>query len=88
MTIDIGDKKNMADELYKKLEDAGISCIIDDREEYSIGAKIKDVYTLGTPYIAILGDKSENNMVEIEETKTGNKFNIDIDEIVKFLKIR
>ena len=79
------DKKKMAEELYKKLEDARIPYIIDDREDYSIGTKIKDVYILGTPYIAILGDKSESNMIEIEETKTGNKFSVNIDEIVKFL---
>lgn len=79
------DKKKMAEELYKRLEDTRIPCIIDDREDYSIGTKIKDVYTLGTPYIAILGDKSESTMIEIEETKTGNKFSINIDEIVKFL---
>ena len=79
------DKKKMAEELYKRLEDTRIPCIIDDREDYSIGTKIKDVYTLGTPYIAILGDKSESTMIEIEETKTGNKVSINIDEIVKFL---
>ncbi len=80
------DKKELANELYNNLEDEGISCIIDDREDYSIGAKIKDAYTLGTPYLAILGNKFENNMIEIEETKTGNKYNVDIRKISDFLR--
>lgn len=80
------DKKELADELYNKLENSGISCIIDDREDNSLGAKIKDAYILGTPYIAILGNKFEDNMIEIEETKTGDKYNVNIGEIADFLK--
>jgi len=31
--------------------------ILDDRENISMGAKIKDCKILGTPYMVILGDK-------------------------------
>ena len=79
------EKKNQAEELYNYLNDLGIKCIIDDRNGYSIGNKIKDVYALGTPYIAILGNNSSDNMVEIEDTKTGNKEIIEIEKLVNLL---
>lgn len=79
------DKKELAEEIYNKLNDAQIKCIIDDREGYSLGNKIKDAYILGTPYIAILGNKCENGMVEVEETATGNKFEVKFEEIGKFI---
>ncbi len=40
------DKKRQAVELYKYLNDKGINVIIDDREGYSLGNKIKDAYTI------------------------------------------
>jgi len=72
--------------LYKSLVEQGIKCIIDDRNGYSIGNKIKDVYTLGTPYIAILGNNSTDGTIEIEETKSGNKKVIDLKDIYELLK--
>ena len=80
------EKKDQAEELYNYLNDLGIKCIIDDRNGYSIGNKIKDVYALGTPYIAILGNNSSENTVEIEDTKTGNKEIIEIEKLVSLLK--
>lgn len=77
------DKKDSAEKLYDILNAKGIKSIIDDRKGYSLGSKIKDVYTLGTPYIAIIGDKSNGEIIEVEKTKTGNKFSMNINEIEK-----
>ena len=74
-------KKDMAFKVYENLASRGINAIIDDREDYSLGSKIKDSYVLGTPYVMIIGDKTEGNIVEVEKTKTGEKFNIDINNI-------
>lgn len=78
-------KKELAENLYNNLNNQGIKCILDDRNNYSIGTKIKDVYVLGTPYIAILGDKTNEQEIELEETKTGMKQTIKIDEIANLL---
>ncbi len=80
------DKKDIANELYNKLNEANIKSILDDRTDFSIGNKIKDAYALGTPYLAIIGDKFDGKELEIEETKTGEHFNIDINEIITFFK--
>lgn len=80
------DKKDAAFNMYNKLLNNGIYTIIDDREGFSLGNKIKDVYVLGTPYIIVLGNNFDGSNVELECTKTGEKINISIDEIDKFLK--
>lgn len=77
------DKKEIAENLYNELSNKGISVIIDDREGFSIGNKIKDSYVLGTPYVAVIGDRFDGKTLEVEETKTGEKLNININEITK-----
>lgn len=80
------DKKEIAEKIYNNLNENQLKAIIDDRDGYSLGNKIKDAYILGTPYIAILGNKCENGMAEIEETATGNKYEVKFDEIGEFLR--
>ena len=73
-------KVKEAEELYCKLQEKGIKAILDDREEGSIGAKIKDCKMLGTPYIVVLGDKTNPGEIEVEDSKTGEKTIQKIDE--------
>ena len=80
------DKKDLAESLYNTLNENNIKAILDDRYDFSLGNKIKDAYVLGTPYIAIIGDKSDENQIEIEETKTNNKFFANTNEIISLLK--
>ena len=54
-------KMEMAEEIMKRLEMVGYGVIIDDRENISIGAKIKDAKILGTPYVLVLGDKQQGD---------------------------
>ena len=84
--MDNEEKVKEAEELYKKLSENNIESILDDRKIDSIGAKIKDCKVLGTPYMAILGDKVENGKVELENVKTGEKEIITIAELINKLK--
>lgn len=84
--MDNEEKVKEAEELYKKLSENNIASILDDRKIDSIGAKIKDCKVLGTPYMAILGDKVENGKVELENVKTGEKEIITIEELINKLK--
>ena len=74
-------QKEKAFDLYNKLQSIGIDCILDDRENYSIGNRINDTYVLGTPYFTIIGDKFDGVNIEIEETLTGNKEIVSIDDL-------
>lgn len=77
------EKAKEALELYEKLNG---KAILDDRENISFGAKIKDCKILGTPYMAILGDKVEDGKVELEDIKTGEKRIATIYEVVNLIK--
>lgn len=75
------EKLELANKLYYELNEKGIKCIIDDRENITIGAKIKDCRILGTPYIVVIGDKQERDNIEFEDMKTGEKKVITIEEL-------
>ena len=77
-------KMEMAEEIMKRLEMVGYGVIIDDRENISIGAKIKDAKILGTPYLLVLGDKQQGDTIEIENIKTGEKEQTTVDKIFEF----
>ena len=83
--MDNKEKVKESEDLYSKLSEKGIGAILDDRNLNSIGAKIKDCKVLGTPYMAVLGDKVEAGKVELENVKTGEKEIIKIDELVNRL---
>ena len=80
------DKVKMAEDLYSTLKQAGIDAILDDREDLSIGAKIKDCKVYGTPFLVVLGDKTEAGFVELEDMKSGEKEVLSVEELIK--KIR
>ena len=69
-------KLKNAENLYERCNG---KAILDDRQNINIGAKIKDAKILGTPFVAIIGDKTEDGKFELEETLTGNKQILDID---------
>lgn len=79
-------KVELSEKIYNTLKENGIDSILDDRENLSIGAKIKDTKVLGTPYVLVLGDKMEGETLEVEDIKTGEKTAMNLDELIKFLK--
>ena len=79
-------KMKIANKLYETLKEKNIETILDDRENIKIGVKIKDCKVLGTPLMAVIGDKTEENEIELENTQTGDKQIIKIDEILDYLK--
>lgn len=80
-------KKSEAEELYNELLNNNINVIIDDRENLNIGAKLKDVLTIGTPYSIVIGDKTEDNLYEVENTKTNEKEYLSTSDIIELLKV-
>ena len=59
--------KEEAEKLYNHLSNNNIKAIIDDRKDYNIGNRIKDVYALGTPKMIILGNKFDGVNYNIEK---------------------
>ena len=84
--MDNEEKVKKANELYNNLQKEGIEAILDDRENLNIGAKIKDCKVLGTPYLVVLGDKTEGDNLELENTKTGEKIVLTVNELIEKFK--
>ena len=76
--------KNVAENLYDVLSSHGISAIIDDRENLSLGNRINDVSLLGTPKLIVLGNKFDGKNIEIEDIQLGTKDNVDIDLVLNY----
>ena len=83
------EKVELAEDLYDSLKQKAMGAIIDDRKNITMGAKIKDAKILGTPYMLVIGDKIENDKLELEDNKTGEKFVGTRDEVFrKILELR
>ena len=79
------EKVAVANKLYQKLQEKGIGVILDDRENLTIGAKIKDAKVLGTPYLVVIGDKTEGENLIVENNLTGEKITTTVDDIETIL---
>lgn len=84
--IENAEKVELANKIYEELEKNGIESILDDRQNITIGAKIKDCKVLGTPFMIVIGDKQEGSMVELENNITGTKEIVKIEKLVEKLK--
>ncbi len=73
IALNLEDEKvrEISEEIYKKAERHGYSCLYDDRDE-SAGVKFKDADLIGIPVKVIVGSKNaKKDMVEIKDRKTG-----------------
>ena len=84
--MDNDEKVNLANKLYEKLKSENIGVILDDRENITIGAKIKDCKILGTPYLAVLGDKQDGDNIELENIKTGETEILTVQQLIEKMK--
>lgn len=80
------EKRESAEELYNYFNENGVETIIDDRKDINLGARIGDCNILGTPYMTILGDKSNGEKIIVESTVTGEKYEMTKEELLDFLK--
>jgi prolyl-tRNA synthetase len=73
-----------ADKIYNDLKSSGIDVLYDDRIDAQAGFKFNEADLLGMPIQIIVGDKKlKENKVELKVRKTGERFDIDINELNK-----
>lgn len=75
-------KREQLEDLYEKFNDKDINVIIDDVKG-TIGEKIRNAKILGIPYVAIMGNNTEEGFIELERTKDGEKKTFAIEDLVK-----
>jgi len=70
------------EDLYVNLSDYNIDVLYDDRDDVQAGVKFNDADLLGIPLQIIVGDrKLKTNMAEFKIRKTGERFDIKLDQI-------
>ena len=74
----------VGEELYAKLQEAGIEVVLDDRAD-RFGPKIKDFELIGYPYAIIVGKGLKEGKVEVVERKTLHKEPMSPQEAVEFI---
>ena len=75
-------KKEQLESLYEEFNNKDIDVIIDDVKG-SIGEKIRNAKILGIPYVAIMGNNTEDGFIELERTKDGKKKTLAVEDFVK-----
>ncbi|WGT66719.1 proline--tRNA ligase [cyanobacterium endosymbiont of Epithemia clementina EcSB] len=83
----INDSKQIevAEELYNKLNQAGVETLLDDRDERA-GVKFKDAELIGIPYRIVTGRSLKSGKVEVVERARRNSREMAIEEVVATLK--
>ncbi len=90
LPLNVTDEKQMevAEKLYKEALNRGIDVIIDDRDERA-GFKFKDADLIGIPVRIVVGRKVKDGLVEIQIRKTGERFDVPIEEALdKFEELK
>ena len=78
--------QDMAEQLYKDLNDAGIEVLFDDRKERA-GVMFADMELIGLPHVVVIGDRNiDAGVFEYKNRRTGEKQEVPFDQIVEFLK--
>jgi prolyl-tRNA synthetase len=75
----------IAQKLYKELNQAGIETLLDDRDERA-GVKFKDADLIGIPYRIVTGRAIANGKVEVVERANRKSQEIIIEEVTTTLK--
>jgi prolyl-tRNA synthetase len=82
-----GRGKEVAEALYRSMQEAGIEVLFDDRTDVSPGFKFKDADLLGIPLQVIVGEKNVvNDKVEIKERRSGKREIIEIEGVINRVK--
>jgi len=75
-----------ADELYRRLDAAGIETLYDDRDERG-GAKFATMDLIGLPWHVVIGPKGlERGVVELKRRATGEKIELSVDDALARLE--
>lgn len=73
--------KVFADEMYSKLQKAGVEVLYDDRDDVSTGEKFADADLLGMPYRVVVSEKT-GDKVELKKRDSDRIELIDISEAI------
>jgi len=76
-----------SENLYAQLQKEGFEVLFDDRRDAQAGFKFNDADLLGMPIQIIVGEKKlKENKVEVKIRKSGERFEVEIDNLINTIK--
>lgn len=75
------EQRELAQDIYKHLEEQGYSVLIDDRNERA-GVKFTDAELIGIPVRLTVGKKASEGIVEVDFRASGESFEVNKEEII------
>lgn len=75
----------LADQLYKQLQDDGFDVLYDDRKERP-GVKFNDSDLIGIPYRFVIGKGASEGYIEFKHRQTGEQKDVKISELTQFIE--
>jgi prolyl-tRNA synthetase len=85
--VDDGAQRQLADELYATLQQAGIETLLDDRSERA-GVKFKDADLIGIPWRVVVGRGAARGRIELVERRQGSTTELDAAALLASLEPR
>ncbi|MCG8392915.1 MAG: proline--tRNA ligase [Pseudomonadales bacterium] len=80
-------ERELAEQLYAELTDAGIEVLFDDREKERLGVKLADSELIGIPHRIVIAERGmDNGVLEYKGRRDADKTEVAVDEIVAFIK--
>jgi len=74
------DQRQLADELYEKLQKSGFEVLYDDRDERP-GVKFADSDLIGIPVRITVGKRAGEGIVEVKTRRTGEVVEVHVEEL-------
>ncbi|WP_299090138.1 proline--tRNA ligase [uncultured Metabacillus sp.] len=78
-------QRNLSEKLYQELYQNGYEVLLDDRGE-RVGVKFADSDLIGLPVRITVGKKAEEGIVEVKIRKTGESFEVTVEELYDKVK--
>ena len=75
----------LAEDLYSRLQEAGVDVILDDRDERA-GVKFNDAELIGIPYRVTVGKKAGEGIVEFKGRTDESSQDMSVEEVIERLK--
>ncbi|ARI77473.1 proline--tRNA ligase [Halobacillus mangrovi] len=79
------EQKELADQLYETLQQAGIDVLYDDRKERA-GVKFADSDLFGVPLRITVGKRASEGIVEVKERASGDQKDMEQNDIVEYVR--
>ncbi|MCU5786534.1 proline--tRNA ligase [Alloalcanivorax marinus] len=79
-------ERELAEQLYQQLTEAGVEVLFDDREKERLGVKLADSELLGIPHRVVIAERAmDNGVLEYKGRADAENTDVPMEGIVEFL---